>query len=297
MDYVIAIPSYKRHTTLKKKTLKVLKEYNIPKKMIYIFVANKEEELLYKAELDANSYGKIVVGKPGIKEIRNFMAAYFPNKKKIVYLDDDISKIEECISHGDPLNKKDNKLIKLKSFDRFVKNAFKQSEQTGFHNWGVYPTDNPYFMKPTMKNKSHMSTNLKFLIGFFTGVINHHGAEIRTISDKEDYERTIKYYLKDGGVLRFNNISCNTRCYKEPGGIQTDRKKENSRVNAGILIRNYPDLVSINESRKSGFVEIRLRDKRTSHRDSKSTPKSKPKPKSTKKRPNRSSKKQKSKQK
>ena len=34
-----------------------------------------------------------------------------------------------------------------------------------------------------------------------------------TISDKEDYERTIKYYLADGGVIRYNNIIC-SRCYK-----------------------------------------------------------------------------------
>ena len=269
MSYIIAIPSYKRHTTLKKKTMKVLEHYKVPAKLIHIFVANKEEATLYKQELDAGSYGKIIVGKPGIKEIRNFMANYFPEGKQIVYLDDDISKLWRCVTKGDPTEKKDNKLVQLESFDRFVKNAFKMSKKTGFSNWGVYPTDNPYFMKPTMKNNSHISTDLKFLIGFFTGVINNRKSEIRTISDKEDYERSIKYYLNDGGILRYNNISCNTRCYKEPGGIQTDRKKENSRINANTLIKLYPDFVSINESRKSGFVEIRLRDKTQSKSKSK----------------------------
>jgi hypothetical protein len=262
MGYKIAIPSYKRHTTLKKKTMRVLAEYKVPAKLIHIFVANQEEAKLYRETLDKGTYGKIVVGKPGIREIRNFMANYFAEGEQIVYLDDDISKIWQCYSKGDPKSKKDNKLERLKSFDKFVKSAFRMSQRTGFHNWGVYPTDNPYFMKPTMHNNSHVSQDLKFLIGFFTGVINSHEGEVRTISDKEDYERTIKYYLKDGGVLRFNNISCNTRCYKEPGGIQTDRKKENSRINANKLIQKYPDLVSINEGRKSGFVEIRLRDKR-----------------------------------
>lgn len=268
MNYKIAIPSYKRHTTLKKKTLKVLEFYKIPASIIYIFVANKEEETLYRNELDKQTYGKIIVGKKGIKEIRNFMANYFKENEKIVYLDDDLSKIWECITipNGDPKNKKDNKLIQLKSFDAFVKSAFKLSEKTGYKNWGVYPTDNPFFMKPTQKDQSHISHDLKFLIGFFTGVINCKKAEVRTISDKEDYERTIKYYLNDGGVLRFNNISCNTKCYKEPGGIQADRKKENSRINANKLIKKYPNLVSINESRKSGFVEIRLRDKSTSRK-------------------------------
>ncbi len=273
MNYVIAIPSYKRHTTLKKKTMKVLEHYKIPSNIIHIFVADSKEAKIYKDTLEPNSYGKIIIGRPGIKEIRNFMAKYFKQGQRIVYLDDDISRIWRCISKNNPENKKDNKLIELESFDKFVKEAFKMSVKTGYNNWGVYPTDNPFFMKPTTKNGKHISTDLKFLIGFFTGVINNHQAEKRTISDKEDYERTIKYYLADGGVLRFNNISCNTRCYKEPGGIQTDRKKENSRINAGILIKNYPEMVTINTSRKSGFVEIRLRDKRNVSNNTKNTKK------------------------
>ena len=115
-------------------------------------------------------------------------------------------------------------------------------------------------MKPS-SHPQHMSTDLKFLIGFLTGVINNKKAEKRTISDKEDYERTIKYYLKDGGVIRFNNISCYTRCYKVPGGIQADRKTELSKKNANILIKKYPHLVSINNARNSPFVEIKIRDK------------------------------------
>ena len=62
--------------------------------------------------------------------------------------------------------------------------------------------------------RDYVSTNLCYIIGFMTGVINNRNAEIRTIDDKEDYERSIKYYLKDGGLLRFNNITCYTKCYK-----------------------------------------------------------------------------------
>ena len=42
-DYVIAIPSYKRNETLKKKTMKVLDEYNISPNKIYVFVADENE--------------------------------------------------------------------------------------------------------------------------------------------------------------------------------------------------------------------------------------------------------------
>ena len=62
-----------------------------------------------------------------------------------------------------------------------------------------------------------------------TGVVNNRKAELRTIDDKEDYERSIKYYLKDGGVLRFNNVTCRTNCRKEPGGMQVERTKKRNK--------------------------------------------------------------------
>ena len=263
-DYVIAIPSYKRNETLKKKTMKVLGEYKISPKKIYIFVSDNNQKKLYENTLEPKTYNKIIVGKPGIQHIRNFMPKYFPQGKKIVYMDDDISKISICnnsnISNDNSYDKKNNKLERLKNLDKFIKSAFTMSKKRKMDNWGVYPTDNPYFMKPTLKNNSHISTDLKFLIGFLTGVVNNRKAELRSIGDKEDYERTIKYYLKDGGVLRYNNISCNTNCYKEPGGIQATRKKEDSKRNANYLMKTYPDFVKLNNNRNSGFVEIRLRD-------------------------------------
>jgi len=263
MNYVIAIPSYMRPDILNKKTLPMLKEYNIPKSKINIFVANKEESNIYKDILDKTTYNKIIIGKKGIKEIRNFMSQYFKEGQHIVYLDDDISKIWQCINTINPYDKTNNKLIKIKSLDTFLKKAFNLSKKTGYHNWSVYPRDNPYFMKPTTTQNplnSYVTTDLRFLMGGFHGVINNKKAEIRTIGDKEDYERTIKYYLKDNGVIRYNNISCCTRVYNAKGGLQETQRIGESNKNAKILIKKYPTLVRINNGRKSDFVEIMLRD-------------------------------------
>ena len=62
-NYVIAIPSYKRHNELSNKTLALLKKYKINPHNIFIFVANKTERKLYEENIDKNLYNKIIVGK------------------------------------------------------------------------------------------------------------------------------------------------------------------------------------------------------------------------------------------
>ena len=55
--------------------------------------------------------------------------------------------------------------------------------------------------------------DLRFIIGVTFGFIARHDKKLRmsTKSEtKEDYEQTILYYLKDGGVIRFNNITTKT---------------------------------------------------------------------------------------
>ena len=195
------------------------------------------------------------------------MPRYFPEGQYIFYMDDDISAVYTAINkplnEGKPYDKKFNKTIRLKSLKNLIDKGFRLSEKTGLTNWGVYPVYNPYFMKPTtQKINEYVSTNLCYIIGFMTGVINNRKAEIRTIDDKEDYERSIKYYLKDGGLLRFNNITCETRCYKEPGGMQVERTKQRIHDSAVYLVDKYPKLATLNTSKKSGYTEIRLRDTR-----------------------------------
>lgn len=251
-SYVFAIPSYKRSSLLKSKTLSMLNSYNIDKNLIYIFVADKEEYVDYK-KLLADEYKNIIIGKKGIQHIRNFMSKYFEQGKQIVYIDDDVEGVNICINEYNIKEKTFNKLQPLSCLDTFITQAFKLSKKSGYTLWSLYPRGNPYFMTP-----NEITTKLKFCMGGFHGVVNDHISEIRTIGDKEDYERTIKYYLKDKGVIRFNGVSPVTRVYKAKGGLQEfDREKE-SEVAADYLVSKYPKLVKLNTSRKTGFTEIKL---------------------------------------
>lgn len=270
--YKIAIPSYKRPETLKKKTLNLLQKYKIKPNKIYIFVSDDEQKQIYQNHLPNNSYNKLIVGKKGIKNIRNFMANYFNQKEKIFYIDDDISHVyinkndnslNEKGNIGAKYNRSNNKLYELENLDLFIKNAFNLAKKMKINNWGIYPVENPYFTKPTTNNlNDFVSTKLNYIMGGFTGVFNNKKCEVRTINDKEDYERSIKYYLKDGGILRFNNICCRTNCYTEPGGMQIERTKDKIDKAARYLTRKYPSLCKLNTKKKSGFTEVRLKDNR-----------------------------------
>tara|TARA_Y100001970_G_C14256773_1_gene876105 strand:+ start:4756 stop:5553 length:798 start_codon:yes stop_codon:yes gene_type:complete len=259
-EFVIAIPSYKRPELLRDQTLRLLKEYHIPQKKIYVFVANNEQSEIYRLVLKKQYPNiNIVIGKPGLKEIRNFMPKYFKQGQYIFYLDDDMYALMECV--GD--NKKNNKLVRLRSLKNLINKGFRLCEKHKCALWGIYPVYNPYFMK-TKNDNNYYSTDLKFIIGYGCGVINDHSCELRSIANKEDYERTIKYYLKYDKVIRFNNIVAKTKCYSEPGGLQSDglkKRQEMEHKSAVYLINKYPKLVFPKKT-KSEFAEIRLYDKR-----------------------------------
>ena len=70
MDYIIAIPTYKRYETLKEKTLRLLNQENFDKKRIYIFFANDDEKNKYNL---SNEYPNQIIGVLGLTYQRNFI--------------------------------------------------------------------------------------------------------------------------------------------------------------------------------------------------------------------------------
>ncbi len=255
--YVIAIPSYQRAELLKNKTLHTLSEYKIPRNRIYIFVANNQEADEYKKILDPKTYGNLIIGEKGLKNQRNFINQFFKEGQEILNLDDDLDGFNILKSRSSVFYKKDNYLEPLDNLDSFLKMAFKLLKESGLNLWGIYPINNPYFMSPLI------SKDLRLIVGPCWGVINHHDSDlILTIDEKEDVERTLQHYVKDKGVVRFNNISVKTTYYKTQGGMQAlgrDRKKD-ALQSAIYLNKKYPNLTKLDLSKKSGIAEVRLKD-------------------------------------
>ena len=236
-DYKIAIPSYKRHKTIKTKTLALLLKHNIPKSKITIFVGNKEEYDLYNIELECQY--NIVIGKVGMMHIRNFIADYYDFGTNILNLDDDL---EQFVS-----------LYHCFNLDEWIRNAFELLELHDANLFGIYPVNNKFFMSPTLR------TDLRYIIGSCWGVKNMRVKV--TIDDKEDVERSIKYYLRDGIILRFEDLSVKSKYYKEPGGMQITRTKLRIEQSAKYLVEKYPNLCSLKMSKKHKTFEVKLKDK------------------------------------
>lgn len=244
VDYAIAIPSYHRADTLPVKTLALLKRLGADLGRVTVFVADGHEEANYRATCPGL---RIVVGEPGMRAIRNFIQSYYPEGTPVLNLDDDLQDLHRRLN---PTTS-----VPLKDWD-WVPNAFQAAKNEGASLWGIYPIVNPLFMKNTV------TTDLRYIIGALWGLWNTHDpATYVTLDDKEDFERTLKFYLKDGKVLRVNYLGIKSNYYGEAGGMQVERTPERVTASGITLLQRYPELCRVNKARKDHF-EIALKDRR-----------------------------------
>lgn len=260
MDYIVAIPSYKRSQLIVKNTLNTLISKKVEPSKIYIFVANTNEYDEYIKNVPKNMYNKIVVGVIGLRDQRNFITEYFSEGKNIVELDDDVKDVLKLVPGKGKIREekqKANKLISVKNLDKFFTEAFIKLKTTSAHLWGVYPVNNPFFMSDTVTN------DLRFIVGPMWGKINRKDKNLKLkLNEKEDFERTLRNYHKDKSVLRFNNITINTPYYTAPGGMQSenkDRYKE-AEKSANFLVKEFPQYATKWYKGKTLRPEIRLKD-------------------------------------
>ena len=249
MNYRIAIPSYNRSDILFEKTLSYLKECGVDNSIIDVFVANEEEYEIYKEKIPREYYGNLIIGLEKLYRQRNFITNYYPNNQPLVCLDDDVTELRVL--------GKDGELRKvIDDFKSIVEYGFHLMRKHSTTLCGIYAVDNPFFMNKTL------SVGLYFCVGVFYLTFNDKSQNMQlTITNKDDYERTIKTYLKRGKVIRFDNITVKTNYYTERGGLQaTDERTSEEIYKAGkYLIRKYPQLCEENTGRKGKYFEIKFR--------------------------------------
>jgi hypothetical protein len=235
MKYVI--PSYKRTETLLKKTIKLLNNYKIPDEDIYIFVAPEE----YQLYLDAFPTYNVVQGRLGLCNQRNYITSYFEEGEELVCLDDDVEEL---------LVLENGTLTSLVDLAGWVESVFELLRENQLSLWGIYPIKNPFFMK------AGFSIDLKFCIGHCWGCINRRDVQL-TLEYKEDFERTLKFYERDKGVLRMNSVCAKTKMGSTGGmDVRVKDRLEQNKASSETLIKLFPGLVRMN-SRREGEILLK----------------------------------------
>lgn len=248
-EYKIAIPSYKRANTLKEKTLAVLDSHNIDPKKVTIFVGNRDELRDYQNVLKDTPYRhNIVVGEVGMGAIRRYIQRYYSEGTPVMNFDDDLSEVL--------MKESDKKMVPVKNLERdVILRGFHACTDNDANLFGVYAAANAMFMK------HRIAVGLYYCIGSCWGMFTRHDEDLKvTLDDKEDFERTLQHYVKDGKIVRLDDITVKSKYYTEDGGMQVTRTNDRILKSAEILAARYPDLCSMYIRETTGHAELRLRD-------------------------------------
>lgn len=220
MDWVVAIPSYRRPETLQKKTLRLLRSVGVPPSRVTVFLADAKELAEYKKYLVPGYSPALVVGVPGIHKQREFIHSYYPEGQRLVCIDDDVSKIKS-LTPDVPLPS---------AIDRM----FEIAEREGVRLIGIYPTDHGLSLKDRCVRGRY------YVIGSFFLMINWKNSKYPHPTT-EDFTRSLIAYVNDGAVLRFEGMGPTTRYFAEPGGLQTYRTPEIQAREMTELVNEWPE--------------------------------------------------------
>jgi hypothetical protein len=216
----LVIPSYQRPQLIQSKTLKYLRLQEYPPDKILIFVASEEEKNLYERGVPSHLYGQIIVGQLGLKEQRNFISNYLDEDEIYISFDDDVDSL---------------KLIPGYTFYDLIRDACDVigSRQTGLV--GILPNSD------ARRFKDSASTHLAHILGAFYICRNHRDILItRTV--KEDYERSILYWLRYGSVYRSRRGGVQTKYLRGQGGISESNRNTREEEDVQYLTQTYPNL-------------------------------------------------------
>ena len=238
---LIAIPSYKRHETIQRKTLALLRREGFAAADITVFVADEEQKAVYEGYADPSYRPAFVVGQLGIHRQRRFIEQYYPKGTEILCFDDDVSAIKRPFQKGE-------------SLPSLFKKCFEIAKREECSLWGIYPSDHGL----SLKNRA--VKGLTYVIGACYGLISRGPEDSLDYPDPftEDFTRSVEYWRRGWGVLRFEGMGPTTRYFLEPGGLQTQRTVEGQTEQMERFVSTYSD-VAVLRRRPAKMVDVRLR--------------------------------------
>ena len=242
MLFRIVIVTHDRVDVCRSHTLAMLRDNNVPAKLITLLVHNEQQKANYENGIPKDLYNDIMVTNldGGCYGQLNFLTDHFDEGTKIIKLDDDISYIYEI---ADNVN-----LVKSSNLLNFIDDGFRLCDQHGAKLFGLYPCTNPYFV---CKQKLY-STDLRFAVGSFMGlIIDKSNILDLNIKIKGDYQYAVVSYINHGAVIRLNRV-CHKYHINKNVGSRTDVMVNDAR----ILVEKYPEYVRHNLRRNLKGVDM-----------------------------------------
>jgi hypothetical protein len=228
----VAIPTYKRHHLISGKTLRFLASVSYPASKVTLFVANEEEALLYYRAVPRALYGKLVVGVPKLQPQRTFISNYYPEDAILIEMDDDIKKIDSPVP-----------------FLTLIQNALERINTRKSGLWGVLPNDDK------RRYTDDTTIHLTFIIGSFFVFRNHRDLQT-TLTQKDDYERSILYFKRYGEVHRYRGAGVSTTYNQGGGGLQEEGRTAKMETEVNQIVQMYPEYCSRKD--KKGMPDVAL---------------------------------------
>lgn len=246
MTYHVAIPSHARagRDGLNKKALRAVADGGIHPDRVRVFVAPDELDT-YRRLTDMGLCTEVIPGALGLAANRRAIEHYYGDGAQVVHLDDDVSKVVRRVNQ--------RQLAPVDDLHTEIVDAFTAAAAFGARLWGVYPVPNAGWMK------RRVAAGLLFCWGSMFGQVVDCTLS-GVLDQKEDYERTLRYWQADGMVARVEWLSVRTRMYG-PGGMQAadqpDRHELNERAVAWLMA-TWPDHVRVAKRQGRCGTEIRL---------------------------------------
>jgi hypothetical protein len=219
---------------LKNETLNTLNRFEVEKNITNIFVIEEE----YDEYKNINPEYNIIIGEKGVVNQRRFIENYFKEGDLLLFLDDDITDLD----------------LLGKNFNDFVMEGFRECMKNNSYIFSIYPVWNKYFRE----KQKYMTTCLNFCVGAFYGIINRpNEIIIENCINKDDIERSIKYFIEDGIVIRFNQIGFKTKYYSV-GGLGSLKERMNEIINEVEKMCELYPTYGKKKIRKNGIHEFVL---------------------------------------
>lgn len=241
-EYRIAVPSHRRSEMFKSKTLAYLQQTNVDMSRVDVFLSDEQDAEEY-GDLPANV---LVTQAKDVTEKFNFIHYNYPKGTNVFVMEDDVELIEGLGG---------NEKRVLQDLDAMVSRGFEEIPLGGL--WGVAPHSNAFFFSGKVKH------GLMLVVAHAFGFVSTHDDYLAvTQRGKSDYERTCRYFVKYGEVIRLDSYGCKTNSYTQVGGMQSQHSRSEraafEQAACDYLVASFPALINHNPKKKSLFAELRF---------------------------------------